>query len=520
SKQDEWFASQLKGNLKAVGKSTSQLVTKHTVKGKCMMFELYLQTHEEEKEFFKPLMGAYQKSRLNREAFTKDIMKYSTPITVGIVDCDTFLKAEKGVIKRLEKLGFSGCEYVTDEEAIFQALNMKAAVGALYSGKKRDYFESYGPEEKENILRESCKRLYTGKFGVWNGSLKSELRPMEKVMANKTRVFTAAPLDTLLAGKVCVDDFNNYFYSKNIEAPWTVGMTKFYGGWNELLTKLPDGWVYCDADGSQFDSSLSPFLINSVLRIRLKFMEDWDLGEQMLKNLYTEIVYTAILTPDSTIVKKFKGNNSGQPSTVVDNTLMVVLAMTYTLHKLGFEDEEQDSMCKYFVNGDDLIIAIKPEYESLLDQFQHCFKSLGLNYDFNSRTRKREELWFMSHCGIKKDGIFIPKLEPERIVSILEWDRSDQPVHRLEAICAAMIESWGYDKLTHEIRKFYKWCLDEAPYADLAKAGKAPYIAECALKRLYTSKEASEAELEKYMEAIRSLVNDEDDDDMDEVYHQ
>nr|AIB00274.1 polyprotein [Lettuce mosaic virus] len=520
SKQDEWFASQLKGNLKAVGKSTSQLVTKHTVKGKCMMFELYLQTHEEEKEFFKPLMGAYQKSRLNREAFTKDIMKYSTPITVGIVDCDTFLKAEEGVIKRLERLGFSGCEYVTDEEAIFQALNMKAAVGALYSGKKRDYFEGYGPEEKENILRESCKRLYTGKFGVWNGSLKSELRPMEKVMANKTRVFTAAPLDTLLAGKVCVDDFNNYFYSKNIEAPWTVGMTKFYGGWNELLTKLPDGWVYCDADGSQFDSSLSPFLINSVLRIRLKFMEDWDLGEQMLKNLYTEIVYTAILTPDSTIVKKFKGNNSGQPSTVVDNTLMVVLAMTYTLHKLGFKDEEQDSMCKYFVNGDDLIIAIKPEHESLLDQFQHCFKSLGLNYDFNSRTRKKEELWFMSHCGIKKDGIFIPKLEPERIVSILEWDRSDQPVHRLEAICAAMIESWGYDKLTHEIRKFYKWCLEQVPYADLAKAGKAPYIAECALKRLYTSKEASEAELEKYMEAIRSLVNDEDDDDMDEVYHQ
>ncbi|PWF65495.1 hypothetical protein CCD93_23800, partial [Vibrio sp. T21] len=95
---------------------------------------------------------------------------------------------------------------------------------------------------------------------------------------NKTRTFTAAPLETLLGGKVCVDDFNNQFYSHHLEGPWTVGITKFYGGWNRLLEKLPEGWIYCDADGSQFDSSLTPYLINAVLHIRLHFMEEWELG--------------------------------------------------------------------------------------------------------------------------------------------------------------------------------------------------------------------------------------------------
>ncbi|QVN46485.1 polyprotein [Polygonatum kingianum virus 5] len=512
-----WMMDELKGNLKAVAHCPSQLVTKHVVKGKCALFDMYLQLHDEEREYFKPMMGEYQKSRLNREAYIKDIMKYSSPITVGEVNTDIFEAALEATKDLLRQRGFKQCVYVTDSDEIFAALNMKAAVGALYSGKKRDYFKDYTDGQKDCILRESCRRLYEGKLGVWNGSLKAELRPKAKVEANKTRTFTAAPLDTLLGGKTCVDDFNNQFYELNIKCPWSVGMTKFHGGWNELLTALPDGWLYCDADGSQFDSSLSPYLINAVLQLRLSFMESWDVGEQMLSNLYTEIIYTPISTPDGTIVKKFKGNNSGQPSTVVDNTLMVIMAVLYTLLSLGIEVEEIDNVCRYFVNGDDLLLAVAPTFEWLYDRFEEFFSQLGLNYKFDSRTRDRKELWFMSHRGIEKDGLLIPKLEEERIVSILEWDRATEPAHRMEAICAAIIESWGYDKLTHEIRKFYSWLLEQAPFRELAQEGRAPYIAETALRRLYTNIEAHESELLEYYQAFE---NEELYDDDFEVSYQ
>nr|UZN89712.1 polyprotein [Shallot yellow stripe virus] len=500
-----WLTKRLDGNLKCVGVCPGNLITKHVVKGKCPMFQLYLNTDERAKAFFEPLLGFYGKSCLNKEAYIKDFTKYASDIVVGEVDTDVFEEAINNVENTLLKGGMTKCNFVTDPDDIMNSLNMKAAVGALYGGKKETYFKDMSSEDIEHLIFMSCKRLYLGKMGIWNGSLKAEIRPIEKVQANKTRSFTAAPIETLLGGKVCVDDFNNNFYRRNLAIPSTVGITKFYKGWNDLMCLLPDGWIYCDADGSRFDSSLTPYLINAVLNIRLRFMEEWDVGQEMLKNLYTEIIYTPIATPDGSIIKKFKGNNSGQPSTVVDNTLMVMLSVQYTLLKNNVKFMEQESIIRYFCNGDDLLIAIHPDYSHILDSFTKHFSDLGLEYDFSNRTMNREELYFMSHRGLLRNGIYIPKLDKERIVSILEWDRAKEPEHRLEAICAAMVEAWGYDELLHEIRLFYKWVLEQAPYNLIAQTGKAPYIAETALKRLYMDEQATESELEKYSQLYQML---------------
>nr|ALI31844.1 polyprotein [Sugarcane mosaic virus] len=517
---ETWLTEWIQDNLQVVAKCPGQLVTKHVVKGPCPHFQLYLSTHDEAKAYFTPLLGKYDKSRLNRAAFIKDISKYAKPIYIGEINYDIFEKAIERVIRTLRDVGMQQCTYVTDEEEIFKSLNLNAAVGALYTGKKKDYFADFSEEDKAEIVMRSCERLYNGQLGIWNGSLKAEIRPIEKTMLNKTRTFTAAPLETLLGGKVCVDDFNNQFYSHHLEGPWTVGITKFYGGWNRLLEKLPEGWIYCDADGSQFDSSLTPYLINAVLHIRLQFMEEWELGAQMLRNLYTEIVYTPIATPDGSIIKKFKGNNSGQPSTVVDNTLMVILAFNYAMLSSGIQDNEIDNCCKMFANGDDLLLAVHPDYEHILDSFQTHFGNLGLNFDFNSRTREKSDLWFMSTQGLKCEGIYIPKLEKERIVAILEWDRSNLPEHRLEAICAAMVEAWGYSDLIHEIRKFYAWLLEMQPFANLAKEGLAPYIAETALRNLYLGSGIKEEEIEKYFRQFAKDLPGYLEDYNEEVFHQ
>uniref|UniRef100_A0A481UMR2 Genome polyprotein n=1 Tax=Dasheen mosaic virus TaxID=29271 RepID=A0A481UMR2_9POTV len=500
--QSGWVINSVEGNLKAVAQCESALVTKHTVKGPCIYFSEYLSINQEAEKFFRPLMGAYAPSRLNREAFKKDFFKYAKPVELNKVDFNAFQTAVASVETMMMETGFSECEYITDAQTIIESLNMKAAVGAQYRGKKSEYFRDMEIFDMERLLFQSCERLFYGKKGVWNGSLKAELRPIEKTQLNKTRTFTAAPLDTLLGAKTCVDDFNNQFYSLNLKCPWTVGMTKFYKGWDTLMRKLPEGWVYCHADGSQFDSSLTPLLINAVVDIRKFFMEEWWVGEEMLDNLYAEIVYTPILTPDGTIFKKFRGNNSGQPSTVVDNTLMVVISVYYACIKQGWTEYDVSQRIVFFANGDDIILAVQQDDELILDTFQNSFHELGLNYDFSERTRKREELWFMSHQAMKVGDIYIPKLERERIVSILEWDRSKEIMHRTEAICAAMIEAWGYTDLLQEIRKFYLWLLEKDEFKTLASEGRAPYIAETALKKLYTDENVKECELQRYMDAF------------------
>nr|YP_004063679.1 NIb protein [Passion fruit woodiness virus] len=499
SKRDRWVFEEADGNLRACCTMESSLVTKHVVKGKCPYFEEYLRTHEAEREFFTPLMGAYKPSRLNKDAFKKDFFKYNKPIVLNEVDFDSFTLAVDSVKLMMLEFGFHECTYITDTDTIFESLNMKAAVGAQYRGKKKDFLDGMDMFEKDRLLYLSCERLFYGEKGVWNGSLKAELRPKEKVEMNKTRTFTAAPIDTLLGAKVCVDDFNNQFYSLNLTCPWTVGMTKFYGGWDKLMKSLPDHWIYCHADGSQFDSSLTPLLLNSVLDIRKFFMQEWWVGEEMLENLYAEIVYTPILTPDGTIFKKFRGNNSGQPSTVVDNTLMVVVSVYYSCIKLGWSEEDIQNNLVFFANGDDIILAVQPKFEYLYDSMGKSFMELGLNYDFSERTTKREDLWFMSHQAKEIGGMYIPKLEMERIVSILEWDRSKELMHRTEAICAAMIEAWGHTELLREIRKFYMWLIQKEEFKALSLLGKTPYIAETALRKLYTDKDASQNEIEVYL---------------------
>nr|QPJ58778.1 polyprotein [Passionfruit Vietnam virus] len=502
SKRSRWVLEAAEGNLKACGQADSTLVTKHVVKRKCPYFEQYLSSNNEAAAFFRPLMGAYQPSRLNQDAFKKDFFKYNKPVVLNEVDFAAFEDAVWGVKMLMNEFNFHECTFVTDTEEIFDSLNMKAAVGAQYRGKKSDFFHGMDEFDKDRLLYQSCERLFYGQKGLWNGSLKAELRPIEKVEANKTRTFTAAPIDTLLGAKVCVDDFNNQFYSLHLQCPWTVGMTKFYGGWDKLMRSLPDGWLYCHADGSQFDSSLTPLLLNAVLDIRTFFMEDWWIGQEMLSNLYAEIVYTPILAPDGTIFKKFRGNNSGQPSTVVDNTLMVVIAVYYSCHKQGWSDDEIQERLVFFANGDDIILAVRDEDSWLYDKLGGSFAELGLNYNFDERTKKREELWFMSHRAIEVDGLYIPKLEQERIVSILEWDRSKELMHRTEAISASMIEAWGYPELLREIRKFYLWILQKDEFKELAAIGKVPYIAETALRKLYTDQNAQASELQRYLDVI------------------
>lgn len=500
-----WLTKYIGGNLSVVGKCPGNLITKHVVKGKSQMFSLYLSVDEQARTFFQPNLNHYAPSRLNKEAFVKDITKYDETIKVGDLNTHLFEEAVRHTDIILREAGIGLCNYVTDATEVFDSMNMKAATGALYGGKKKDYFKDFTDEMKQEILKESYIRLRTGKLGIWNGSLKAELRPVEKVEANKTRVFTAAPLDTLLAAKGCVDDFNNQFYAGNLKGPWTVGISKFYGQWDKFLRMLPDGWVYFDADGSRFDSSLTPYLINAVLNLRLEFMEDWDFGAQCLANLYTEIIYTPIATPDGSVIKKHRGNNSGQPSTVVDNTIMVILAVQYAILKAGGTLDDQSTYIKYFANGDDLVIAVAPTWADKISTFASSFAELGLNYDFSNTVGTREELSFMSHTGKLIDGMHIPMLDRERVCAILEWDRSLEPQFQMDSICAAIIEAWGDDELLLEIQRFYAWLLEQEPYKSLATNGYAPYISAPALLALYTGVEAPDEMLAIYEKASLAI---------------
>nr|UQZ09762.1 polyprotein [Tomato mild mottle virus] len=443
------------GNLTCNGVTSSTPYTSHVVKGERASFRRFLERNPN--SIFHKFINQYGPSVLSKEAFYKDFFKYDSEINAGHVDMECLKVAKGRVIEYLEDAGFVKGELGANWDLLELAkgLNKHASMGALYTGKKGTWMETITAGDFKEATIESFVSLVEGKVGLWSGSQKAEIRPIEKIEACKTRVFTGAPIDVLLGAKVLVDNFNHLFTETHLKGPWTVGINKFNCGWNALAQAFNHEWAFIDADGSRFDSSITPLMFHNVLEIREYFGDFCDDEVQALRSLYTQIIYTPIQTIEGFVCKKFRGNNSGQPSTVVDNTLILMLAVEYCRARSGVKMD-----FKFVANGDDLILnAPRDEVPVIKAKFSDWFKECGLTYDLSKENESIKDVDFLSHRFLYDDqlGIYLPKLDEERITAILQWERSDEVFKTRSAINAALVESFGYDELFEEVEAFGKF---------------------------------------------------------------
>jgi hypothetical protein len=211
--------------FKAIGYAPNHMSKRHVITGKRPEFIRFLDTHPKWRSLVEPLQDKFAPSALNHEAYYKDMLKYNKDIAVGSADESCFAHAVVSIIDILNIAGFERgkCEPIFSSGRIFNDLNLDAAMGALYSGKKASYFATATDEDIEEFFIASASKLLGNGHGVWSGLLKAELRPVEKVALNKTRTFTSAPIDILMGAKSVVDDFNKKFYTRHLKGPWTVG---------------------------------------------------------------------------------------------------------------------------------------------------------------------------------------------------------------------------------------------------------------------------------------------------------
>lgn len=440
----------LGGNLALRGYIDRPVNFKHVIKGVRSEFLKFIFGNQEF-AWVVPLLSQRLPSVMSVESFYMDLLKYDKPTEVGFAN-EVYTKiAFDNVVEIMVQSGFEpgSLQYEWDTWEIVADMNKDSAMGACYHGKKSDWLSGLEDDEVLECHRESLLRLFEGKMGIWTGALKAELRPKEKVMAKKSRVFTAAPVDVLLGAKTVVDRFNHKFYELHENAPWTVGINKFNKGWDRLARRFRNkpGYTFICADGSQFDSSLNPYLFSLICDLRLIFMEPCFLGSTMLRNLYAQIVYTPISTVDGLIVKKFKGNNSGQPSTVVDNTLILMFVIEYS--KVALKEEHGVELdLVYAINGDDVLSEVADHQLGILQEhFPRYFKHFGLNYTFEETYAAITDAHYMSCHFVNYDGVVIPKLTEERVIAIMEWERNEDLAAQLAALNAARIEAWGNPRL-------------------------------------------------------------------------
>ncbi|BAT23038.1 polyprotein [Rice necrosis mosaic virus] len=462
-RSQEIFAREfgLDTTFKLVGQVTKGLIDKHVITGENPYFHKFLEEYPQFK-WVQSEMYEYAPSVLAYDAYFKDLRKYDRPHHPKIYDATVLEASKEQLIKMLKLAGLTKTNVRTAEEVLMDT-QWSTSAGPLYHGKKLDVVEHLDDEELIKFAETCRQALLDGRLnGIWNGSLKAELRAIEKVEERKTRVFTAAPITSLLAMKFYVDDFNKQFYGTHLKAPHTVGINKFSRGWEKLYNKLNQpGWMHGSGDGSRFDSSIDPFLFDVVLDIRKRFMHEKH--HAALHIIYGEIMNTKICLANGLIIQKHCGNNSGQPSTVVDNTLALMTAFLYAYARLtgDVKFEELDKNFIFVCNGDDNKFAISPEfYWKYGCDFSPFLSELGLKYEFDEIT---DDICLNPYMSLTmtptKLGIGF-SLAPQRIVAIVQWSRAGGVLHAYLAAIAACIESFNTQRLYLAMRAYALYLMD------------------------------------------------------------
>lgn len=374
---------------------------------------------------------------------------------------------------------------VSDFEQLVSLLELKSSPGFpwnLYWQNKslvkdrrfRSFFDQFLSDLQHGVFR----------VALFMCIVKEELKPLAKLLLNKVRVFTSAPLELTLVGYYLFADQNDRLLSacrRGLRAakpiPCAIGWNKFNGNWDRFFHQLrrtnsrkqfERGYAF---DISEWDSGCTEFLFNQIYALRWKCLARRDSETKNVLDIYKEnVIHTTVVMDEGDIVQKHTGNCSGQVNTITDNSLILVWVWFYIFcslkpSNLAFSYGAFRSLIALFVCGDDSILAVD---ESIVDWFNpqaigRLFHQLGMKFKFASNHPEPiENLDFCSMRFSMLDGSWIPIPDTAKVISSLVCkNRTDSLRTLLLRALALRLECFFNFEAREVIDNFIAWCLEQ-----------------------------------------------------------
>jgi hypothetical protein len=340
------------------------------------------------------------------------------------------------------------------------------------------------------------------RVAFWQNIVKWELKPVDKVLANKVRTFTAGPLEMTLLGESLFADQNEKMLraSNFLTVPSTVGYRKFASGWHKLyqqLSKFPNAMAM---DISEYDGGLYPQFFDAIRFLRKSWMLP-DFQTPYVYNLidgyYDNVVNSLVVMDLGDVLRKESGNPSGQKCTITDNTIALVLAWCYSWCELMPEDMhtwtsfERNVVLKCC--GDDSITTISDDVKHLFNpQSIQEVMSFHLGWKFKISNPTFENLNDTEYCSMywffDRFGRVFPKPAIGKVLSSLAYKnlREGRKMVLLRAL-ALRIESWFdfecrfildtfiRDELDNHLEELYSDNITPIPLEDILQVYKSSY---------------------------------------------
>lgn len=336
---------------------------------------------------------------------------------------------------------------LTYEEAVsgspisdyIDGLNRRSSPGYPFVFDKKPEFPGkttwFGKDEWvfDEDIREICEeRIRRGKLGercptVWSDTLKDERRPIEKVNALKTRVFSHGPMDYTIVFRMYFLGFIAHIMENRIQNEQSIGTNPFGMDWKLTAKKLSRfGHRVFAGDFSQFDGTLNSCIMKEFASVANQFYNDGEENARLREVLMLD-VFNSVHLCSGKYIQLTHSQPSGNPLTTILNSFYNSVSMRIAYYRCfdskapAFRDNV--SMVSY---GDDNVVNFS---ETVAEKFNQntvtrAYASFGMIYTDESKSNGEIADWrTLSEVNYLKRGFRLEHGEwraPLALETILE----------------------------------------------------------------------------------------------------
>lgn len=379
------------------------------------------------------------------------------------------------------------CRVLTDEEAVagiegdpFVApINRKSSPGYPYTKEKRgkpgktrwlgdgDY--KLDPEIKIEMQKMIDNALVNKRTPtIWTDTLKDERRPLAKVKAGKTRVFSAGPMVYTLVFRKYFLGFAAHCAKNRIENEISIGTNVYSADWTRTAEKLcSKGNKVIAGDFENFDGTLVLEILAEIVELINEFYNDGPENAQIRRVLWKEIVNSIHVCGDN-IYMWTHSQPSGCPITAILNSLYNSISMRYVWLTVmpseyctmkAFNDHV--AMVSY---GDDNCVGISDE---VIDHFNQLtiadgYTQIGMKYTDEAKSgemvpyRSISEIAYLKRKFVwnEEEHQWVAPLDLEVVLEMVNWVRGD---FDLEQKTTDNMETSAFELSLHGRTTFDYW---------------------------------------------------------------
>jgi hypothetical protein len=322
---------------------------------------------------------------------------------------------------------------------------------------------------------EMLARVKAGKRSgaVWTDTLKDERRPIEKVMAGKTRLFAASEMTYVILFRRYFMGFAAHMFRNRIDVESCVGVNVYSQEWSHIGRLLKEMGPHVVAgDFTNYDGTLSVEVLWRCLDLITEFYQQgdgWCAEDEAVRTmLWLDIVHSVHVCGDDLYMWSHS-QPSGCPITAILNSLYHSIAARYVYvmcaRKYAPEYVALSNFSKYVrhINyGDDDVYNIHPEIVDWFNQLTmtEMFKTIGMEYTDEAKTgnlvkvRTLDEIAFLKRKfrWDKDQYRYRAPLSLDTVREMAMWVKRDRNHWELtaETLEEAMLELAQHDRETFD----------------------------------------------------------------------